>query len=152
MDTLKQLGELLLASIPTIISLLIVWGGYRILVQKKLQQVLAERHARTEGAIQQAQAAIAKAEKRTTEYEQKLGEARSSIYKLQEARRRHVMEKRSAALAEAHRQADEMIKRAKLDLENDVKQARGTLEHQAEMLATQIINSILKPVAATGSR
>ena len=152
MDTLKQLGELLLASIPTIISLLIVWGGYRILVQKKLQQVLAERHTRTEGAIQQAQAAVAKAEKRTTEYEQKLGEARSSIYKLQEARRRHVMEKRSAALAEAHRQADEMIKRARLDLENDVKQARGTLEHQAEMLATQIINSILKPVAATGSR
>ena len=152
MDTLKQLGELLLASIPTIISLLIVWGGYRILVQKKLQQVLAERHTRTEGAIQQAQAAVAKAEKRTTEYEQKLGQARSSIYKLQEARRRHVMEKRSAALAEAHRQADEMIKRARLDLENDVKQARGTLEHQAEMLATQIINSILKPVAATGSR
>ena len=152
MDTLKQLGELLLASIPTIISLLIVWGGYRILVQKKLQQVLAERHTRTEGAIQQAQAAVAKAEKRTTEYVQKLGEARSSIYKLQEARRRHVMEKRSAALAEAHRQADEMITRARLDLENDVKQARGTLEHQAEMLATQIINSILKPVAATGSR
>ena len=152
MDTLKQLGELLLASIPTIISLLIVWGGYRALVQKKLQQVLAERHARTEGAIQQARAAIAKAETRTTEYEQKLGEARSSIYKLQEARRRHVMEKRSAALAEAHRQADEMIKRARLDLESDVKQARGTLEHQAETLATQIINSILKPVAATGSR
>ena len=152
MDTLKQLGELLLASIPTIISLLIVWGGYRVLVQKKLQQVLAERHARTEGAIQEARAAIAKAETRTTEYEQKLGEARSAIYKLQDARRQHVMEKRSAALAEAHRQADEMIKRARLDLENDVKQARGTLEHQAEVLATQIINSILKPVAATGSR
>ena len=152
MDTLKQLGELLLASIPTIVSLLIIWGAYRTLVQKKLQQVLAERHERTEGAIQQAQAAISKAESRTAEYEQKLREARSQLYQLQEARRRHVMDKRSAALADAHRHADEMVKRARLDLESEVKQARSTLEHQAEALTAQIINSILKPVAATGSR
>ena len=152
MDTLRQLGELLLASIPTIICLLIVWGAYRTIVQKKLQQVLAERHARTEGAIQQAQEAISRAEARTAEYEQRLREARSQVYKLQEARRRHIMDKRSAALADAHRHADEMVKSARLALENDVKQAKDTLERQAEALAAQIIDSILKPVAAAGSR
>ncbi|HLJ29037.1 MAG TPA: ATP synthase F0 subunit B [Candidatus Angelobacter sp.] len=149
MDTLKQLGELLLAAIPTIVCLLIVWGAYRNLVQKKLQRVLGERHARTEGAIEEAQAQIAKAEARTAEYEQRLREARSQIYKTQEGRRKHIMEKRSTALAEAHRVADEMVKRAHTDLERDVREAQGTLQQQAETLAAQIIDSILKPFAVS---
>jgi F-type H+-transporting ATPase subunit b len=152
MDTLKQLGELLLTSIPTIVCLLIVWAAYRNIVQKKLVQVLADRHARTEGAIQQAQSEISKAEARTAEYEQRLREARSQIYKAQEARHRHIVEKRSAALAEAHRQADEMVKRSRTDLERDVTEARATLQTQADALAAQIIDSILKPLAASGGR
>lgn len=152
MDTLLKLGELLLASIPTVIFLLIVWGAYRNIVQKKLEVVLAERHARTEGAIQQAHAAIAKAEARTAEYEQRLREARSHIYKAQEARRKHIMDKRSAALAEAHRHADEMVKGAHAALQSDVDSARAMLQHQADALASSIINSVLKPLAAGEGR
>ena len=83
--TLRQLGELLLSSIPTIIFLLIVWAAYRLIVHKKLEQVLADRHTQTEGAIQRAQAEIASAEARTSEYEQRLREARSMIYNSQPA-------------------------------------------------------------------
>lgn len=152
MDTLNRLGELLLNSIPTIVCLLVVWIAYRNIVQRKLQRVLAERHARTEGAVQEAQAQIAKAEARTGEYEQRLREARSQLYKLQEARHQHIMEKRSAALAQARQQADEMVKRAHVDLQRDVQEARVTLQRQAEALAEQIIHSILRPMAATGGQ
>lgn len=152
MDILTQLGELLLTSIPTIICFLVLWVAYRQIVHKKLEQVLAERHARTEGAIQEAQAEISKAEARTAEYELKLREARSQIYKTQEARRRHTMEKRSTALAQARQQADEMVKHARAALERDVKEARATLEGQADALANQVIASVLRPVAASGSR
>jgi F-type H+-transporting ATPase subunit b len=152
MDTLNKLGELLLNSIPTIICLLIVWIAYHQIVQKKLQRVLNERHQRTEGAIQEAQAQIAKAEARTAEYEQRLREARSHIYRTQEARRRSIMERRGAALAEARTQADEMVKRAHQDLEREVSAARAKLQQQAETLAQQIIDSILKPMAAIGGR
>lgn len=152
MDTLNKLGELLLNSIPTIICLLIVWTAYRTIVQTKLQRVLDERHQRTEGAIQEAQAQIAKAEARTAEYEQRLREARTQVYQAQEARRRHVMEKRSAALAEARSQADARVKRAHADLERDVSEARATLQQQAERLAQEIIDSILRPMAAMGGR
>lgn len=152
MDTLKQLGELLLSSIPTIICLLIVWVAYRNIVQSKLQRVLRARHDLTEGAIQEAQAQISKAEARTAEYEQRLREARSQIYQAQEARRRHVMEKRSAALSQGRHHAEEMVKRAHLDLERDVSEARAGLQQQAEALAERIINSILKPMAASGGR
>ena len=43
-ETVRQLGELLLSSIPTIIFLLIVWVAYRMIVHKRLEQVLGERY------------------------------------------------------------------------------------------------------------
>jgi len=152
MEILKQVGELLLSSIPTIICLLVVWGAYDVLVHKRLKQVLAERHARTEGAIQQAHEAIASAEKRTAEYEQKLREARAQVYTTQESYRNRLMEKRAAALAEIHRQADEMVKKARAAVEQDLVGAKSGLQKQAEVLADQIIQSILRPAAAAGGR
>jgi F-type H+-transporting ATPase subunit b len=147
---LKQLGELLLSSVPTIFLLLIVWAAYRTLVQRKLDQVLAQRHARTEGAIEQAQAEIASAEARTAEYEQRLREARAQVYKAQEATRQMLMEKRNAALAEARRQADEKVKKSRSMLAAEVAAARESLHQQAEALAGDIIESVLKPAAVGG--
>jgi len=152
MDTLQQLGELLLTSIPTVVCLLIVWVAYRQTVHKKLEQVLSERHARTEGAIQKAHSEIARAEARTAEYERRLEEARSQVYRTQEARRRYIMEQRSVALTAARRHADAMVKHSRKELEREVKEARTVLERQADALAARIIDSILRPVAATGSR
>jgi F-type H+-transporting ATPase subunit b len=63
---LRQIGELLVNSIPTIISVLILWTAYTFLVHNKLRQILEQRHALTEGAIERAQQEIAIAEKRTT--------------------------------------------------------------------------------------
>lgn len=152
MEIVKQVGELLLSSIPTIICLLVVWGAYRVLVHSKLQQILAERHARTEGAIQQAQAAISEAERRTAEYEQKLREARAQVYAAQESYRNKVMEQRAAALAQARKQSEEMIKSARAAVEQDMVAAKAGLQKQVELLADQIIQSILRPAAAAGGR
>jgi len=153
MDTiLRQLGELLLASIPTIILLLIVWVAYRLIVHKKLEQVLAQRHSLTEGAIQKAQQEIAAAEARTSEYEQRLRDARSIVYKAQEARRQQIMEKHTAALGRARAQAEEMLKQSRAALEKDIAAAKLMLHQQADSLAKEIIDSILKPAVAVGGR
>ena len=151
-ETLKQLGELLLSSIPAIIGLLIVWAGYRWIVYSRLQKVLAERQARTEGAVQQAQREIAIAEERTAEYERRVREARAQIFQAQEGRSRRTMEQREAALAQARNQADVMVKDARAALAKDSSDARATLKQQAEALANQIIESVLKPAAAMGGR
>jgi F-type H+-transporting ATPase subunit b len=151
-EILRQLGELLVSSVPTMISLLVVWGAYQVIVYRRLQQVLAQRHAMTEGAIQQAQAEIASAEARTAEYEQKVREARAHIYKNQEANRRRMLEQRNAALAEARKQAEEKIKIARAATGEDVAQAKAGLQRQAEALADQIIESIIRPAAAAEGR
>jgi F-type H+-transporting ATPase subunit b len=134
------------------IFLVIVWGAYWLLVYKKLQQLLTQRHALTEGAVQQAQREIASAEARTSQYEQSLRDARSAVYKAQEARRQQMMARQSAALAEARRHADEMIQQARAVLEKEVASARAMLQQQSDSLANEIIDSILKPAAAGGGR
>ena len=151
-DTLRQIGELLLASIPTIIGLLIVWAAYRLIVHTRLQQVLAERHTRTEGAIEEARTQIASAEARTAEYEQRVREARAQIYKYLEARRQQILDERNAALAAARKQAEQMIAQARTALEKDVVGAKGVLDQQAAVLADQIVATILRPAAAVGGR
>ncbi|HLJ89237.1 MAG TPA: ATP synthase F0 subunit B [Candidatus Angelobacter sp.] len=152
MNLLTQLGGLLLSSVPTIFCLLILWVAYRNIVQKKLERVLAERHSRTEGAIEQAQLEIASAEKRTAEYEQKLRDARALLYQRQEARRKLMMQRRDEALAEARLKAGETVKESRNALAKDVAAARANLQQQVETLAAQVIDSILKPAAAMGGR
>ncbi|HEY2497517.1 MAG TPA: ATP synthase F0 subunit B [Candidatus Angelobacter sp.] len=149
---LRQIGELLISSIPTIIALLIVWVGYRFIVDKKLQEVLEQRHALTEGAIEQARKEIATAEKRTAEYEQRVREARAQIYKTQQANRQRIMDERNTALAEARKQAGETVKKARAILEAETAAAKGVLEQQANILADQVIATVLKPAAAAGGR
>jgi len=147
---LRQIGELLISSIPTIIALLIVWTGYRFIVHGKLQQVLEQRRALTQGAVEQAQREIAKAEARTAEYEQRLREARAEIYKAQQANRQQMMDKRGAALGEARRQAGEKVKEARASLAATVDSSKATLRSQADALADKVIESVLKPASAGG--
>ncbi len=147
---LRQIGELLVNSIPTIISVLILWTAYRFIVHGKLRQVLEQRHALTEGAIERAQQEIAIAEKRTAEYEQRVRDARSQIFKTQQANRQRVMEERNAALAESRQRAGEMVKKARAVLEAETSAAKGSLEQQASVLADQVIATVLKPAAAGG--
>lgn len=147
---LRQIGELLVNSIPTIISVLILWTAYTFLVHNKLRQVLAQRHALTEGAMERAQQEIATAEKRTAEYEQRVRDARSQMYKAQQANRQRVMDQRNAALAESRKNAGEMVKKARAVLEKDTLGAEAELAQQANVLADQVIATVLKPATAGG--
>lgn len=152
MDILRQIGELLLSSIPAMFGLLIVWAAYRRIVYTRLQQVLAEREARTEGAIRQAQEEIASAEERTAEYERAVREARAQIFLAQEANSRRTMEERAAALADARKQAEAMVKAARASLDTDAQTAKAGLQQQADVLANQIIQTVLGSAAGMGGR
>jgi F0F1-type ATP synthase membrane subunit b/b' len=151
-ETLKQLGELLLSSIPAIFGLLIVWTAYRLIVYSRLQQVLAERQALTEGAVEQAQKDIAVAEDRTADYERQLREARAQVFMSQEAHSRRAAEGRTAALAESRKNAEAMIKEARAALEKETLAAKAALQQQADGLANEIISSVLKQAVAAGGR
>src|SRR3984957_685399 len=104
-ETLRQLGELLLGSVPTVILLALLYALYTMIVHKPLQHVLAERRSKTEGAVEKSRADIAAAEARTAEYEQKLREARAAVFRAQEAKRQAARQARANAVAQARSRA-----------------------------------------------
>ncbi len=149
MDTLRQLGGLLLGAVPTGVLLLLLYLAYHVLVHRPLERILAERRARTEGAVEQARASVAMAEMKANEYEERLREAKLAIFKAQEAKRQQAQQARSAAVGQARAKADAQVKEAKLSLERDVVAAKSNLQSEVERLANEIIRTILQP-AGTG--
>ena len=147
-QTLHQLGELLLGSVPTIILVVLLYALYSAIVHKPLQRVLAERRSKTEGAVEKSRADIAAAETRTSEYEQRLREARAAVFRAQEARRQAAVDARSAAVNEARGKAQAQVQSAKKDIEADRVAAEAGLQKEASSLAAEIARRVLQPAGA----
>ncbi|MFZ0860581.1 MAG: ATP synthase F0 subunit B [Candidatus Sulfotelmatobacter sp.] len=147
-DTLQQLGGLLLGAVPTVILLALLYALYTAIVHKPLQRVLAERRSKTEGAVEKSRADIAAAEARTTEYEQRLREARAAVFRAQEARRQAVLQARTNALKEARGKAQAQVQAAKKDIERDRAAAETSLPADAAVLAQEIVRRVLQPAGA----
>jgi len=145
---LRQLGELLLGSVPTVILLAALYVLYTFLVHRPLGAVLAERRNRTQGAMEKARADIASAEARTSEYELRLREARQKIFKNQEARRQQSTQSRNQIVTEARTRTQDQVKQARTALEEDKQQAMSTLQSDAGRLATEIVRTVLRPMAS----
>jgi F-type H+-transporting ATPase subunit b len=147
-ETLQQLGELLLGSVPTVILLALLYALYTTIVHKPLRRVLEERRSKTEGAVEKSRADIAAAEARTAEYEQKLREARAVVFRAQEAKRQAVLQARTNALNEARSKAQAQVLAAKKDIENDRAAAEMGLPADAAALAQEIVRRVLQPAGA----
>ena len=148
-QTLVQLGELLRSAVPTIVLLLTLYAVYHYVLHVPLQKVLAERRSRTQGAVERARADIAAAEAKASEYENKLREAKLTIFRQQEAKRHQAQQLRSDAVAQARKQADEQVKQAKAKLQAEVAEARAGLQGETERLSQQIIRTILQPAGSS---
>jgi F-type H+-transporting ATPase subunit b len=147
-QTLQQLGELLLGAVPTVILLALLYVLYTAIVHKPLRRVLEERRNKTEGAVEKSRADIAAAEARTSEYEQRLREARATLFRAQEARRKEALEARTAALNQARARAQAQVQMAKADIQKDREAAQGSLQAEAQALAAEIIRRVLEPAGA----
>jgi F-type H+-transporting ATPase subunit b len=147
-QTLEQLGELLLGAVPTVILLTLLYALYTVIVHKPLRRVLDERRNKTEGAIEKSKADVAQAEARTSEYEQKLREARATVFRMQEARRQAALQARAHAVNEARKKAQTQVQAAKADIESDRVAAEQGLQAEAATLAREIVRRVLEPLGA----
>jgi len=145
-ETLHQLGGLLLGSVPTIFLFLLLVILYRLLVYGPLTRVLNQRRERTEGAIEQAHAAIAAAAAKTQEYEAQLRAARARIFQARQKKQEELSRARDRALAEAHEAAQRQLDEAKAALQIQTHAARQTLEASIDDLAGEILRAILPKV------
>jgi F-type H+-transporting ATPase subunit b len=147
-ETLRQLGELLLGAVPTVILLALLYALYTAIVHKPLRRVLEERRSKTEGAVEKSRADIAAAEARTAEYEHSLREARATIFRAQEARRQAALQARANAAAEGRKRTQAQVQAAKKDIESDKEAAKAGLQGEAAILAREIVRRVLAPAGA----
>jgi F-type H+-transporting ATPase subunit b len=150
-EIIQQVGTLLLGAIPTALLFIGLVLCYQFLVQKPLTRTLGERRARTEGAIEEAHRAIAKAEARAAEYANKLRQARAEIFKIREQRIQQWNAERDAALDSARKAAGLTVSQAKAELETEAGNARQAIQASAADLASQVVRAVL-PMAAGGTR
>jgi F-type H+-transporting ATPase subunit b len=142
-ETLHQLGALLLGSVPTIFVFLLLVVLYRFLVYGPLTRVLDERRKRTEGAIEQANAAMAAAAAKTQEYEAQLRAARSKIFQARQLKQQQWTRERDSAVAEAQEAARRQVEQAKSTLQAQTQDAHRTIEESIDVLAGEILRAIL---------
>jgi F-type H+-transporting ATPase subunit b len=128
-----------------VILVALLYVLYKGIVHQPLQRVLAERRSKTEGAIEKSRADIAAADARTSEYEQRLREARAAVFRAQEARRQAASQARATAVNEARSKAQTQVQAAKANIENDRLAAEQGLQGQAAALAQEIVRRVLQP-------
>ena len=147
----QQIGALLIGAIPTILLFIVLVLAYQFLVQGPLTATLQQRRARTEGALEDAQKAIAQAEARAAEYAAKLREARAEVYKVREQRVKQWNAEREAALDAARKTSGLRVNQSRAELEAEAVAARKVIQASAADLANQVVLAVL-PLAAGGSR
>ena len=143
MEILHQLGSLVLGSVPTIVLFLLLVIAYGALVGRPLAKTLAERTARTSGAIEQARGAIAAAEAETTVYEDKLRSARNEILSAREQRKKQWQGERDKAIEAARFTSQERVKAARVEIEGAAAGARKQIEDATGQLSEQILRAVL---------
>lgn len=146
-----QVVQLLVGAIPTAILFIVLVVCYQFLVQKPLTRALKERHARTEGAIEEAHRAIAQAEARAADYATRLRQARAEVFKMREQRIKQWNAERDAVLDEARKAAGLKVGQAKAELEAEAGNVRQAIQASASDLARQVVRAVL-PLAAGSTR
>lgn len=136
------------------ILFLITLAVYRLLVHAPLKKILRQRYDRTQGAIEKAHAAIAAAEAKTTEYEERLRAARAGIFRERHERLHAIHIETEQALTEARVAAQERIATAVIAIEESASAARLQLEEFIGDLTADVVRAVLprEGVSASGRR
>ena len=141
----------MVGAVPTILLFIVLVLAYQFLIQGPLAATLKERRARTEGAVEDANKAIARAEDRAAEYAARLRQARAEVYKVREQRIKQWSAERDAALDTTRKAAGAKVSQAKAELEVEAANARLTIHAAVGDLANRVVRAVL-PLAAGGTR
>ncbi|HXC94938.1 MAG TPA: ATP synthase F0 subunit B [Edaphobacter sp.] len=140
---LNELGGLVLGAVPTMILFILLVAAYGFLVRRPLDRVLAERRARTSGAIEHAKGAIAKAESETAAYEAKLRAAKAEIFQMRDQKLKQWNAERDAALADVRKHAQARVEGAKDEIEQSAQDARLKIVGLSDELSSRVLKAVL---------
>ena len=143
-EIVRQLGELFLQAVPTVLIVLAFYLILRSLFFKPLLQVMAERESRTAGAQKAAEAAQAAAAEKVKQYQEALRHARAQVYGEQEVARKKLLDERASVVREARARAAAEVAAGKDRVAKELAVARRDVEATAGQLAEEIARRFLQ--------
>ena len=151
MEILRQLGNLFLQAVPTVIIVFVFYLFMRWAFFTPIQKAMAEREAKIEGARKDAAAVQAAANQDLQNYDEALKKARAEIYAEQEQARQAILQERSKNLKAMRSLAQKEVAEGKKKIEAEMAAARKEIEASAPAMAAEIARSVLeKPLSLQG--
>jgi F-type H+-transporting ATPase subunit b len=144
MEILRQLADLFLEAVPTVVIVFIFYLFLRWAFFTPIQKAMAERSAKIEGARAEAAAVEAAAAKDLQSYNEALKKARAEIYLEQESARQAVLDDRAKLLKAMRSRAQEEVAAAKKKIAAELAESRVEVERQTASLASEIARAILE--------
>jgi F-type H+-transporting ATPase subunit b len=146
--TLHALGEILIRAIPTFVLLILLHFYLKAVFFRPLRKILHQRYEASEGARILAAKSLEQAAAKAAEYEAALRKARGEVYEAHERMNKELQEQHETELRAARKQAETAVEQAKAELAKEVESAKDSLSRESELLANQIVESILRGQAA----
>jgi F-type H+-transporting ATPase subunit b len=144
MEILRQLGELFLQAVPTVLIILVFYFILRGLFFRPLLKVMAERESRTSGARKAAENAQNAAAEKVKQYQNALREARAKVYGEQEVARKKLLDERAAKLKDARAKAAIQVGGAKEQISSELVAAVKDVEASIPQLSAEIVSRLLQ--------
>ena len=151
MEILRQLGNLFLQAVPTVIIVFIFYLFMRWAFFTPIQKAMAEREAKIDGARKDAASVQAAANRDLQNYDEALRKARAEIYAEQEQARQAILQERSKNLKAMRSLAQKEVAEGKKKIDAEMAAARKEIEASAPAMAAEIARSVLeKPLSLQG--
>lgn len=147
-STLQELGTLLVQAIPTIIFFILMVVFLNATLFKPLARILEERKKATEGVRELAQKAIQAADRRGEEFEKAMLIARAELHEKHADLHRRWLEEQQAELEKARAEAQQVLDRARQEIEEETRQAQAALDSRIQTLSDRMVASLLRRKAA----
>ena len=142
-QTLQALGGILLKAIPTIVLVLILHLYLKRMLFGPLDRVLKQRDEATSGARRAAEESLTRAERRASEHEAAIRDARAGVYREQEAARNQMLADQQTQMKEARARMEAMVTEAKNRIQAEAEAAKRSLADSSGVLADQISDAVL---------
>jgi F-type H+-transporting ATPase subunit b len=151
-DILRQLGQLFVRSIPTVLFVFFLLLILDRLFFRPMLAVLKKRESDTRGALERAREQVAAAEAKAQQYDAAFQAARQEIYRRREADRRDALAEHEKHLGKAREQSEALLKEALEALAREVESAKLELGRASAPLATKITEAVLSGDGPEGGR
>ena len=142
-QTLHALGGILLKSIPTVVLLLFLYFYLKLMLFGPLTRILKQREELTAGTRHAAQKSLKLAERKVSEYEAKMREARAEVYRQQEETRKQWLADQTSQVDSARERTGQTVQQAKEQMTVEITAARQSLAESSSVLADQIATTVL---------